>query len=130
MASGELWFVLGIRLKELTCCVDLLPIGSRFIHPCALNHPQTQLITQHVALIFGADATVWLFGSQLDDEQVAGDVDLFIDTPQRNGLRQIVQAKAALTSALGRPVDIVLRAPGRDPGPIGQIAEQTGTRLQ
>lgn len=95
-----------------------------------LNHHQTQLITQYVALIFGADAAVWLFGSQLDDEQVGGDVDLFIDTPQCNGLRQIVQAKAALTSALGRPVDIVLRAPGRDPGPIGQIAEHTGTRLQ
>jgi len=83
-----------------------------------LNHHQTQLITQHVALIFGADDAVWLFGSQLDDEQVGGDVDLFIDTPQRNGLRQIVQVKAALTSALGRPVDVVLRAPGRDPNAL------------
>lgn len=95
-----------------------------------LQAQQTHTIKEQISAVFGADAAVWLFGSQINDDLTGGDVDIFVDTPQPSGLKQIVKAKALLTHTLGLPVDIVLRAPGRDPGAIAQIAQLSGQRLQ
>ncbi len=95
-----------------------------------LQAQQIHTIKEQISAVFGADAAVWLFGSRVNDDQAGGDIDIFVDTPQPCGLKQIVQAKAILTCSLGLPVDVVLRAPGRDPGAIAQIAQLNGQRLQ
>ncbi|NEX15935.1 MAG: DNA polymerase III subunit beta, partial [Halochromatium sp.] len=45
-----------------------------------LNAHQRETIKQAARGCFGADATVRLFGSRVDDHKRGGDIDLFITT--------------------------------------------------
>lgn len=79
---------------------------------------------------FGPEATVYLYGSRLDDQARGGDVDLFVETSQTVDYRQRARALVALEAALHLPVDLLVKdAEDRD-RPIHRIARLSGERLQ
>ncbi len=77
----------------------------------------------------GSDATVWLFGSRVDDSKRGGDVDLYAESSLEGVLLdETVQAKIALNDLFGRSVDLVVNN-HRKSRPIYQIAREQGVRL-
>ncbi len=88
---------------------------------------QIQAIQQQIHHYLGDSATVWLFGSRLDDTQKGGDVDLYIEAaPHR--LMDELRCKIALQDILDTPVDLIVRKPF-DASPIASIAKNQGVRL-
>ena len=77
---------------------------------------------------FGEDASIWLFGSRLDDSKRGGDVDLYVETTHRNTLMSELRCKIALEDSLELSVDLVVKEPGKDK-PIYHLAKAQGVRL-
>jgi len=97
-----------------------------------LTKQQAHAIKQTVAEVLGAQATVRLFGSRVDDAARGGDIDLYIhiDQPIERPacISALIQAK--LIRRIGeRKVDILLDAPNLKHAPIHQVAEHTGVPL-
>ncbi len=76
-------------------------------------------------------ATVYLFGSRLDDTRKGGDIDLYIETDHREKLLQLkVRIMRRLWARLGaQKIDILLRPHGTPPKTIHQIIRQGGVKL-
>jgi len=55
------------------------------------------------------DATIYLFGSRLDESKKGGDIDLFIIT-QKRSYELKLSLKAKLKQLLHKPVDILLHS--------------------
>ena len=60
-------------------------------------------ITDTASKVFGEQATVWLFGSRLDDAAKGGDIDLLIklELPTANKARLAARYNALLQMKLG-----------------------------
>jgi len=89
-------------------------------------------IKQIVHQIFGEQASVWLFGSRVNDKAQGGDVDLLIKTQTPLIDPALLAAKVAVKVMKlqhGRKVDVVVQAPNSTPQPIFDIAIQTGVLL-
>ena len=99
-----------------------------------LTADQHSTIRSAVAETFGGAASVWLFGSRVDDNKRGGDIDLLIETSQTN-VSEIVKAELALLTKLKmklgeQQIDVLVDYPTRQHTPaIFTIARQTGTRL-
>ena len=93
-----------------------------------LTPTQHKHILQATHQNFGADATVWLFGSRVDDARRGGDVDLYVETAQANTLLSALRCKIALEESLDLPVDLVVKEHGKNK-PIYQIAKKQGVQL-
>ena len=95
--------------------------------------PQQALqIKQTIHQVFGEQASVWLFGSRVDDQARGGDVDLFVKTSMPLDNPAVLAAKAAVAVMKlqqGRKVDVVVQAPNSTPQPIFDIAVKTGILL-
>ena len=72
-----------------------------------LTSAQIDTIKSTAQQIAGAEASVWLFGSRLDDRRRGGDVDLLLQSEPEPGLLQRAQIKNQLEQALALPVDVV-----------------------
>jgi predicted nucleotidyltransferase len=72
------------------------------------------------------DAGVWLFGSRARDNERGGDVDLYVESSDRDVMRQI-RCKRALVDLFDLKVDLVV---GDGSLPIHRIAKTTGVRLK
>jgi len=94
-----------------------------------LAQDQTQAILETARRFVGAEASVLVFGSRIDDAGKGGDVDLMIETPERPPIWQQAQLMAELERRLGLPVDLVIRAANEAERPIHRIARLTGVRL-
>jgi predicted nucleotidyltransferase len=97
-----------------------------------LSPEQIQLIGQTVAELAGADASVRLFGSRLDDSARGGDIDLLLELPHPVEHPALLAAGVAarLERELGgRRVDVVVSAPNLQVLPIHRIARSTGRLL-
>ena len=95
-----------------------------------LTHSQTQVIVQSVRQHLGAQASVMLFGSRLDDTARGGDVDLLVESTTPATLRQRALLVLALEEALALPVDIVAVKRG-DPGSaFARIARSRAQALE
>jgi predicted nucleotidyltransferase len=94
-----------------------------------LNVEQIQDIVGQAHAIAGREATVWLFGSRLDDRRSGGDVDLLIESTPSMGLMQRAQLKMALEGRLQLPVDIIAADPSTPHSAFVKLARAQATRL-
>jgi predicted nucleotidyltransferase len=99
-----------------------------------LTQQEIQIIKSSVHEVMGENATVWLFGSRVDDSQRGGDIDLFVETDLSEPTERVLktaQLWAQLQLRLGEQrIDIVLAAAQSDkPKLIEQVARNTGIRL-
>lgn len=93
-----------------------------------LTVAQIEIIRQVAHQNFGADASVWLFGSRADDFRRGGDVDLYVESTHRDTLMSALRCKIALEESLDLPVDLVVKEPGQDK-PIYNLAKAQGIQL-
>jgi predicted nucleotidyltransferase len=99
-----------------------------------LTQQEIQIIKSSVHEVMGENASVWLFGSRVDDSKRGGDIDLFIETdlydPAEKALKT-AQLWAKLQLRLGEQrIDIVLAATNfEEQELIEQVARKTGKHL-
>lgn len=80
----------------------------------------------------GDGVEVLLFGSRTDDSRRGGDIDLYLEAPERRDQqwRQVLRLNAALQERLGeQKLDIILHQPGEPLQPIHIEARTHGIRL-
>ena len=95
-----------------------------------LSTTQTRLIVHCVRQQFGADASVMLFGSRLDDTGRGGDVDLLVESAAPATLRQRAIVTMKLEQALELPVDIVTLQRGTPDSAFARIARSGAQPLE
>jgi predicted nucleotidyltransferase len=93
-----------------------------------LTSSQIETIRQTARPNFGAEASVWLFGSRVDDARRGGDVDLYVESTQVNTLMSALCCKIALEDSLDLHVGLIVKEPGKDK-PIYQLAKTQGVQL-
>lgn len=93
-----------------------------------LSPVQIDTIRQAARQNFGADVSIWLFGSRTDDAKRGGDVDLYVETTQQDTLMPALRCKIALEDSLDLPVDLIVKEPGKEK-PIYKLARSQGVRL-
>jgi len=93
-----------------------------------LTAAQIETIRQVAHQNFGADASVWLFGSRADDFRRGGDVDLYVESARRDTLMSALRCKITLEDSLDLPVDLIVKEPGQDK-PIYNLAKAQGIQL-
>lgn len=89
-------------------------------------------ITDTAAKVFGARASVWLFGSRLDDAAKGGDVDLLIKLESPTADKAVLAARynALLQMKLGlQKFDVLVIDPATPLKQIHQQALSKGVRL-
>jgi len=73
-----------------------------------LTNDEISIIKNIVSDVF-KDAKVYLFGSRLDATKKGGDIDLYVDTKDKNNLlEKKIKALSKLERALYKPVDLVV----------------------
>jgi len=89
-------------------------------------------ITETAVKVFGAGASVWLFGSRLDDAAKGGDVDLLInlESPTSDKAALASRYNALLQMKLGlQKFDVLVIDPSTTLKQIHQQALTKGVRL-
>jgi predicted nucleotidyltransferase len=94
-----------------------------------LTSEQIATILDTTHAVAGAQASVWLFGSRLDDARRGGDVDLLIESAPPVGLLQRARIKVTLEQKLNLPVDIVAMAPHGPVSPFVTLARAHARQL-
>ncbi len=94
-----------------------------------LNDTQLAAIRRILHEQFGESARIILFGSRISPERRGGDVDLCVETDHGVSLLEQARIVMRLQDALGLDVDLIVKTPAYDPGPIYRIAQLTGIRL-
>lgn len=97
-----------------------------------LTPEQLDAIQAASAVAFSKDASVWLFGSRVDDSKKGGDIDLLVQ-PGLAGNDQLFSRKIRFLTLLERrlgerKIDVVIETPN-DTRPIVEIAHATGIRI-
>jgi predicted nucleotidyltransferase len=93
-----------------------------------LTTAQIETIRRATHQSFGADTSVWLFGSRIDDAKRGGDVDLYVEPTRENTLTEELRCKVVIEDDLDLRVDLIVKEPGKDK-PIYQLAKAQGIRL-
>ena len=78
-----------------------------------LSPKQIEIILSTSHEVMGIDASVWLYGSRLDDDRQGGDVDLLIEACASHGLLCKARLKTRLEQRLQLPVDVLLASRGK-----------------
>ncbi|MBL6986446.1 MAG: nucleotidyltransferase domain-containing protein [Methylobacter sp.] len=89
-------------------------------------------ITETATKIFGEQASVWLFGSRLDDNAKGGDVDLLIKLESPTANKAVLGARynALLQIKLGlQKFDVIVIDPSTALEQVHQQALSKGVRL-
>jgi predicted nucleotidyltransferase len=97
-----------------------------------LTQAQMTMIRRSVREVAGAEASVRVFGSRIDDEARGGDVDLLVDLPVP--VAHPAELSARLSAMIsremhGRRVDVVVLAPNLARLPIHDVALREGQLL-
>ena len=94
-----------------------------------LSAQQVQDIVQQARLVAGQHASVWLYGSRLDDSRLGGDVDLLVESTPSMDLLQRARLKNLLEWRLQLPVDVLAADPRQPASPFVAIARAEASRL-
>ena len=104
-----------------------------------LNDDQIQAIRKAATNAFGQGASVWLFGSRVDDAKKGGDIDLLVCPQVRSAedaaepqqtFMQKIKMLTLLERYLGeRKIDLVVEQ-AQDSRPIVEVAHKTGIKIQ
>ncbi|MBI3773638.1 MAG: nucleotidyltransferase domain-containing protein [Gammaproteobacteria bacterium] len=97
-----------------------------------LTQNQAEIIGNAARYMFGSTASVYLFGSRVDDAQRGGDIDLYIELPEivPQRLEKTLRLQAELKKQLGdRKIDIIVKDAGMDEQPIHRVAKTQGIAL-
>ncbi len=97
-----------------------------------LDDKTREIIKSEVAAQFGADTTVRLFGSRVDDTQRGGDIDLLIEPvrPLAHRIQEECRLSARLYIKLGgRKVDVLIMDTLKPLLPIHEQALRNGVVL-
>lgn len=97
-----------------------------------LDDKTREIIKSEVAAQFGADTTVRLFSSRVDDTQRGGDIDLLIEPvrPLAHRIQEECRLSARLYIKLGgRKVDVLIRDTLKPLLPIHEQALRNGVVL-
>ncbi|MEI8171802.1 MAG: nucleotidyltransferase domain-containing protein [Rhodoferax sp.] len=87
-----------------------------------LSPQQIEIILATSHEVMGADASVWLYGSRLDDQRQGGDIDLLVEVAPAHGLLCRARLKTRLEQRLQLPVDVLLARRGMAGGAFVAIA--------
>ncbi len=98
-----------------------------------LTPEQNRAIVSAAAELAGADASVRLFGSRIDDDLRGGDIDLLVECPRP--VEKPVWLAARLTARLqrvlgDRKIDVLVIDPSTPLEPVHHEARATGVLLQ
>lgn len=94
-------------------------------------HPiMAEIIAEKTKEYFGDTASVYLFGSRVDDNKMGGDIDLYIETD----LKQAMEAKCKFLREIleifgDRKIDVITHKRHTQIKPIGKLAKHTGIDL-
>jgi len=86
-----------------------------------LTRDQCDKIRRTVAGFLGDAASVFVYGSRLDDEARAGDVDLLVRTAEPVDALEQARLQMKLEEALQLPVDLLLVAEGLETTPFKRM---------
>jgi predicted nucleotidyltransferase len=78
---------------------------------------------------WGKDASVWLFGSRLDDQKRGGDVDLLVETPVSVPFIEKYLLQDKLEAFLGVRVDLLLSVVNQVTTDFVGHVKQVGVKL-
>lgn len=80
---------------------------------------------------FGENATIWLFGSRVYDNEAGGDIDICIETDLIEGIvAGKLKMRSLLRQSLGeQKIDILVRSRSDAPSPMHKIAMAQGVVL-
>ena len=95
-----------------------------------LAKEQIIIIKHCVAIVFGENAKVYLFGSRVDDTKKGGDIDLYLEVDDR---QSVFEKKLTLLSALRKnlgdqKIDLIINDSSKEKD-IYKIARTTGVLL-
>jgi len=94
-----------------------------------LTEQQVSTIIGTAQAVAGANSSVWVYGSRLDDLRCGGDIDLMVESIPPVSLRQRARIKIELEAKLNRPVDVLALTAGTTASPFTQIAMAGAVRL-
>jgi predicted nucleotidyltransferase len=95
-----------------------------------LTKQQIHTIIQTVSRLAGTGASVYLFGSRLNDQAKGGDIDLFIESDTPLSVIHRAGIKMELEKQLDLPIDIVLKIRGAVATPFQIIAQSRAVQLE
>ncbi len=95
-----------------------------------LTKQQITIINQTVFRLAGMGASVYLFGSRLNDQAKGGDIDLIIESNEKLTLTHRAQIKMELESQLGLAVDIASKFRGAAATAFQNIAQSQSIKLE
>jgi len=96
-----------------------------------LSKEDANTIARCTREVFGESAVVRLFGSRVDDKRRGGDIDLYLEIPDREDWLSAKRAfQRCLYHGIGdRRIDVVIHREGRPLELINEIAMKTGIIL-
>ena len=96
-----------------------------------LEAHEIEAIRTAALAVFGARATVRVFGSRVRDRLKGGDLDLYLEVePGQATLANEMRFRGLIERPLDElKVDVVMHERGRPLGPIDQIARRDGVLL-
>lgn len=99
-----------------------------------LSENEVKVIKKTAEETWGNNVMVFLFGSRTDDEKRGGDIDLFIQLPDKTDAKNLVQQKAKFLSKLyfllgEQKIDVIIKTPMNQNQLIIETAKETGIPL-
>ncbi len=97
-----------------------------------LSQLQHDIIIQETKKMFGISVTIRLFGSRVNDKLKGGDIDLFLEFPNKNPdlWKKILHLNTALQKRLGeQKIDIIAHQRGEHLSDIHKEALKNGIIL-
>ncbi len=94
-----------------------------------LTTRQIKNINQVISRVASDKASVYLFGSRLNDQAKGGDVDILLEVDQQISRIEQGKIKMELEQMLGLPVDILIHVRNTELTPFQTIAYAHAVRL-